>query len=174
MQIIATCAESRAWDVGSMPPCGSTATFGQFICRAGIKSTVSWGAIRNSEITHLFFFFPLPSKHFPRPAASICHNCECIWLPLCCLLRCVTARVVRWTPVRWRTWWRPMWTNTSTPARSEAPPCCRRGDALTDPFSCSSAISSCWNLASKLKDNGAPTFSFFDIYLLLNDEDFFL
>lgn len=39
---------------------------------------------------------------------------------------------------------------------------------LKDPLSCSSAISSPWNLASELKDDGEPAFfplffSFFDI-----------
>lgn len=76
-------------------------------------------------------------------------------------LRCVTARVVRWTPVRWPTWWRPTWTNTSTPARNETPP--DAGVATPSRTQLQSAISSGWNLASKLKFNGEPTFSFFDI-----------
>lgn len=40
--------------------------------------------------------------------------------------------------------------------------------ALKDPLSCSSAISSPWNLASELKDDGEPAFFPFSFLFLIS------
>lgn len=82
--------------------------------------------------------------------------------------RFVTARVVRWTPVRWLSWWRPMWTNTNMPAKNKIHPAVGVAMALTGHYSCLSAISSSWNQASKLMME-SEHFPFSYLYLLLSE-----